>query len=283
MGQGDGSGADVGKFFKGLGDKIQNNDWVNKARDEVGKAGKQIAEQGVDVNGVHVDGKVLDRLQGGDWRSLANDKNVQGLARIAGGAMFPQAAAANIGADLIGGFVGRRQGRQMLEDPKELGNRLVANFDSMDANKNGFIEGDELRDSSALRTLLSGNMDNLGAVAVLDKGYSKFAALDGADEKQGISKRDVELFAIGADPEKRSAQVWGDTKSGAIWGGVLGTAFGVGKCLFGAKGNALATIGLRLGISAAVGGVIGNLWGRHESGKTADKAQEMVDWLKREL
>lgn len=285
MGEGDQGGQQQGGgegFLQGWKRKIQDGGWVDKAREEIGN--------------IKVPKGVQDVVENQDWRGIANEagKVVQqrGVGEIVGGAIFPQGIIANIGGNLIGNVVGKHQARALLNNPQELSSRIVSDFDTMDGNKSGFIDGTDVKDAG--RGGLASLFDrNNGVPQIIDKGFSKFANFDGKDPDKGISRNDVELFNIvqneKALQEKIGEEKWSAKKTWGTVGGIAGLALGI----FNSRvpGASLAMTALRIaaptiGGAWAAGGVASMIQGKssesHYAGKK-EEAQQLVDWLRKEL
>lgn len=264
--------------------KIQNSDWVDKARDEVDKARTEVED--------------LAKKQ--DWKGIAKDAGKAlaqnggqvGVGDIVGGAMFPQGAIAKYGAGAATDFVSKRQARELLNDPAQLGQRMVADFDSLDTNKNSYIEGTDLQQSGGKGLLdsISGIFDKKSSApvaAILDKGYSKFAAFDGEDADKGVSKEDVALFNLVQSEKSIKEAVGSEAKSwgigGAIGGGGLGLAATL--CLGGRGGlmrSALQVVAPAVVVGGAAYAFKHSTSDSYYNGKK-DEAEKLIEWLKKEL
>jgi hypothetical protein len=306
MGERDGQG-----LFDGFKDKVQqvqNSDWLKKAQSEVDRQGRNLGQQiqelgrnkdlrdaaqsigqsvtgGVDVQGT------VNKAQRGDWQGALGDAakayTKGGIGNIAGAALFPQGAILGAGADALGGFVQKRQARSLLADPAELSEKLVANFDALNTNKDdGFLNGQDMSQGGGIAGLLDGNR---AIVPILSQGYSKFAALDGKDADKGISRDDLELFRTvqsqKAIDEKVSESMW----SGAKWGTAAGVV--VGLAVGGLNPFKVGSTALRYAAPVVTLGLVGGagygMMERHSSesyyaGKK-DEAQKLVEWLRKEM
>jgi hypothetical protein len=281
MGQGDGQQGDDLKhkaegWFKGIKDKVQHNDWVNKARDEVTHQGEKAA------NGV------IDQYKNKDWRGLAQDAGKivgqGGITGIIAGGILPGGGIAKIGVDAIGGVVAKRQADELLNDPSTLSQKMLDSFDSINGNKDKFINGTDLKDAR-------GGIDGLlrsdrGVLPILDKGYSKFAALDGKDVDEGVSRKDLELFKTVQSQKSIDEAVSSDSWTGAKWGGIVGGAIGLGIGAIAMKGSLVSRVIPAIGLGL-VGGGVGYGYEHHSSvnyyADKKDEAEKLVTWLKQEL
>jgi hypothetical protein len=281
MGDGDGQQQDLPHkaegWFKGLKDKVQHNDWVNKARDEVTHRGQEAA------NGV------IDKYKNQDWKGLAGDAakiaGQGGVGSIIGGAIFPGGGIAKIGVDAVGGVVAKRQAVGMLNDPESLSTKLLDSFDKVNSDKDKWINGTELKEGGGgIESLLSSSR---GVVPIMDAAYSKFAALDGKDADKGISRNDLELFKTVQSQKSIDEAVSSDAWTGAKVGAAVGAGLGLGAAVMVLQGRSLLPRALTaLGVTL-VGGAAGYGYEHHSASnyyaEKKDEAEKLVSWLKQEL
>ncbi len=222
-GQGSGFLDDVKGLWGKARDKVQESGVIDKAKDAV---------KNVDVKGLAE--QVGKHVQNGDLNSIAG---------VAGTMMFPQAAILKFGAGEAGELLGKKQAKALLEHPDQLADKMKANFDPLDDNKNGFIADNELKNAGSGLNFLS---DNRSLIPILRSGYTTFAGLDGKDADKGISRADVEVFQRLYKGDALKAAIDEDVSSSRL-------KWGIGGGLAGGAGAFLSTLAVKASTASCAG------------------------------
>jgi hypothetical protein len=228
MSTGDGSGFDqvaLQNTADGFGHSVQQ--WVDKARQEVNK-----------------------HIQNGDVQKGAEKLVNSGALNI----VAPQLGALFGGANLIGGQVEKRQINALVSNPKELAAEMQSAFDTLDKNKNSHVETSELYSNGTFTRVFDSNN---AVTRVMAASYGTLAGLDGGDPKNGITRRDLEIFAHMQDPQALRDDI-------SHQGHMSGLKWGIGAAVVTSAAAAFlpftrgfATTAIRAGLGAVIGGLVG--------------------------
>ncbi len=114
------------------------------------------------------------------------------IAGVAAGAGFPQLAILNRGSGELGDLIARKQAKALLDDPKLLADKLSTSFDELDREKSGYLDDAKLRKFDGIGGIGS---ENRAISQILRSGFSTFNSLDGNQSRDGISRKDIEIFS----------------------------------------------------------------------------------------
>lgn len=221
----------------GLSDESQTGGKIAEFGRNLFKQGKSLAEglenrvQEMDVKGIGQ--RAQERLKSIDTSKMAaqaknalngvDTEQLAGAAGIAGKLAFPQLAILDRGSSEIGDLLARKQARVMLEDQQKLSDKLISSFDELDKDKSGYLDDAKLRSNDGLTGIAS---DKRALSLILRSGYTSFNSLDGDSSKKGISRLDIQTFALMQDKDLLADYVSKNSNRQALGWGVAGAGAG---------------------------------------------------------
>lgn len=198
------------------------------------KKGKELAAgiekkvAGIDLKEVTAQGQ--EHLKGMDLGSIGkaagkeagkllknvNQKDLQNIAGAAVGLGFPQLSLLEKGSAELGDLVARKQAKKLLDDPGRMADSFQAGFDEFDREKSGFLSDEKLRRLDGLGAFGS---DSRASALILRSGFTSFNSLDGIQDKEGISRKDLQIFSMMQNKELLGSYARRvGSESGICWG-----------------------------------------------------------------
>lgn len=260
------------KFATDLTKKVQNID-----SKDIADGAKKFAKD-IDLNSAAKTAQQV--LKGTDLNTVGK------IAAGAAGFGFPQVALLGGAANEVGDFVARKQAKALLDDPKALADKLTVSFDELDRKKTGFLDDAALRTNGDLKGLGS---DLRSVSTILRSGFTAFNGLDGDLSKQGISRKDIEVFGLLQDKDLLDKQIDKQSTSDAV-------KWALGASGLGFAGSYLSNAGLKFSVDAlkalplartamfvlggaAVGGIAGKLISERQQESFYENKKDEMDRL----